>query len=166
MKHQRLQRSAWPFPSAGRLLLEALMLHRPLRRIGLLEDLGTWAHDEERTVDFLIGACLLLRREALDQVGGFDEEFWLYGEEAELQRRMAARGWEVVFTPHARTIHVGGASSAVSETRLRHFYRGQKRFLEKHGGPLAWPLARAALLIGSLLRGRWAAVRVALDRRL
>ena len=50
-----LQRSAWPFPAVWRIWLEALMLHRPLRRIGLLEDLGTWNHDQERTVDFLIG---------------------------------------------------------------------------------------------------------------
>lgn len=161
-----LQRSAWPFPRAGRLLLEAFMLHRPLRRLGLLEDLGTWAHDEERAVDFLIGACLLLRAEALAEVGGFDERFWLYGEEADLQRRLAARGWHVVFTPAATATHVGSASSAVSATRLRHFYRGQKRFLTKHGGPLAWPAARLALLIGSLLRGRWSAARVALTRRL
>jgi len=161
-----LQRSAWPFPRAGRLLLEAFLLHRPLRALGLLEDLRTWGHDEERPVDFLIGACLLLRADALTEVGGFDERFWLYGEEADLQRRLAARGWEVVLTPAATATHVGGASSTVSATRLRHFYRGQKRFLTKHGGPLAWPLARLALLTGSLLRGRWSAARVALERAL
>ncbi len=160
-----LQRSAWPFPRVGRLMLEAFMLHRPLRRLGLLEDLGTWAHDEERPVDFLIGACLLLRRDALDEVGGFDEDFWLYGEEADLQRRLYDSGWEVVFTPRTTTEHVGGASSSVSLTRLRHFYSGQRRFLTKHGGRLAWPLARLALLIGSLLRGRWSAARVAVERQ-
>lgn len=161
-----MQRSAWPFPSPGRLLLEALMLHRPLRRLGLLEDLRTWPHDEERWVDFLIGACLLLRADTLAEVGGFDERFWLYGEEADMQRRLARRGWEVLFTPAATATHVGAASSTLSGTRLRHFYRGQKRFLIKHGGPLAWPLARVALLLGSLLRGRWAAARVAIDGRL
>lgn len=160
-----LQRSAWPFPHAGRLLLEAVLLHRPLRRVGLLEDLGAWPHDEERRVDFLVGACLLLRAEALAEVGGFDERFWLYGEEADLQRRLSARGWEVVFTPAARATHVGAASSKGSVTRLRHFYAGQRRFLVKHEGPLSWPAARLALLLGSLLRGRWSNVRVALERR-
>jgi GT2 family glycosyltransferase/glycosyltransferase involved in cell wall biosynthesis len=156
-----LQRSAWPFPSPGRLALEAVGLHRPLRRIGLLEDLGTWAHDEERTVDFLIGACLLLRAEALAEAGGFDETFWLYGEEADLQRRLADRGWAVVLTPGAEATHVGSASSSESTTRLKHFYSGQRRFLRKHGGPAAWPVAWLSLLVGALLRRRWAVIRVA-----
>jgi GT2 family glycosyltransferase/glycosyltransferase involved in cell wall biosynthesis len=161
-----LQRSAWPFPRASRLLLESLALHRPLARLGLMEDLRLWAHDEERPVDFLIGACLLLRREALTEVDGFDEDFWLYGEEADLCRRLARRGWQVVLAPAARAVHVGGASSGVSRERLRHFYRGQKRFLQKHGRRGAWPLARMALLVGSALRGRWRVVRLALDPRL
>jgi len=160
-----LQRSAWPFPRGGRLLLEAVGLHRPLRSLGLIEDLGTWEHDEERCVDFLIGACLLLRPDALAEVGGFDEGFWLYGEEADLQRRMTARGWEVVFAPAGVATHVGGASSGASLVRLQHFYAGQRRFLRKHGTPLSWPSARLALLVGSLLRRRWNAVRVALERR-
>jgi teichuronic acid biosynthesis glycosyltransferase TuaH len=159
----RLQRSAWPFPQAGRLLLEAFGLHRPLRRLGLIEDLGTWGHDEERTVDFLIGACLLLRSDALQEVGGFDESFWLYAEEADLQRRLASCGWQVLFTPAAATTHVGSASSDASVVRMRHFYTGQMRFLTKHGSRLSWPVARLALLIGSLLRGRWSIARLAID---
>jgi teichuronic acid biosynthesis glycosyltransferase TuaH len=158
-----LQRSAWPFPSARRLLLEAFAVHRILRRTRLLEDLGTWEHDEERPVDFLIGACLLLRREALGAMGGFDETFWLYGEEADLQRRLTNRGWRVVFTPRAVATHVGGASSAVSATRLRHFYLGQKRFLRRHGRAWAWPLAWMALIAGSLIRLRPASLRAAIS---
>ena len=158
-----LQRSAWPFPNAARLLLEAFGLHRPLRRLGVLEDLGTWAHDQERSVDFLIGACLLVRADALAEVGGFDEGFWLYGEEADLQRRLAARGWNVVFTPRAVATHVGGASSRTSIPRLRHLYAGQQRFLRAHGSALSWPTARLALLIGSMLRRRWRQAQIALQ---
>lgn len=158
-----LQRSAWPFPRTSRLLLEAFGIHRILRRTPLFEDLGTWLHDKEREVDFLIGACLLLRTEALNEVGGFDEKFWLYGEEADMQRRMANRGWRVVLAPGALATHVGGASSTESATRLRHFYRGQKRFLKKHGGRGAWPLAWLALVLGSVLRGRRAALQAAVE---
>ncbi|MBA2517002.1 MAG: glycosyltransferase family 2 protein, partial [Solirubrobacterales bacterium] len=157
-----LQRSAWPFPRAGRLLLEAVGLHLPLRRLGLLEDLGTWAHDEQRAVDFLVGACLLIRTAPLKEVNGFDERFWLYGEEADLQKRLSARGRSVVLTPAAEVTHVAGASSTEDVSRLRHFYAGQRRFLEHHGGPLAWPMGRLALLVGSLLRRRWAVVRLAI----
>lgn len=71
-----------------------------------------------------------------------------------------------MLVPAAEAVHVGGASSRSSAVRLRHFYRGQKRFLRKHGGPGAWPVARAALLVGSVLRGRVQAAGVALDPRL
>jgi teichuronic acid biosynthesis glycosyltransferase TuaH len=156
-----LQRSAWPFPQGGRILLEAFGLHRVLRRLGLLEDFGVWDHGEERPVDFLIGACLLFRTETLLEVSGFDESFWLYGEEADLQRRLRSRGWSTIFSPDAVATHVGAASSTDPIPRLRQFYAGQKRFLEKHGSPAAWPMARFALFAGSLLRRRWAAARVA-----
>jgi GT2 family glycosyltransferase/glycosyltransferase involved in cell wall biosynthesis len=160
-----LQRSAWPFPHPVRLLIEAIGLHRLLRRTSRYEDLATWAHDRERKVDFLIGACLLLRAEALAEVGGFDEGFWMYGEEADLQRRLSARGWSVVFTPDAACIHVGGASEIGSVPRLRHFYGAQFRFLRKHEGAAAPIVARLALIIGSLVRGRWRAAWFAIRLR-
>jgi hypothetical protein len=160
-----LQRSAWPFPHPGRYLLEAFGLHRILRRSRFYEDLGIWPHDEERYVDFVIGACLLLRAEALREVGGFDERFWLYGEETDLQRRLTARGWSVIFAPSAQAVHIGGASGMASTLRLRHFYAGQRRFLQKYRGLGAWPSARLALLIGLCLRGRWRAAWVAVSLR-
>jgi len=159
-----LQRSAWPFPRASRLLLEALGLHRPLRRLGLLEDLGTWDHSEEREVDFLIGACLLLRHDALVEVGGFDERFWLYGEEADLQLRLAHRRRSVILAPAALATHLGAASShPTSSRRLRHFYAAQQRFLQKHGPAPAFLVGRLALLVGSLIRMRWEVVWIALS---
>lgn len=160
-----LQRSAWPFPDPWRIVFEALGVHRLLRMTRWYEDLGTWAHDEERPVDFVIGACLLLRSEALTEVGGFDEQFWLYGEEADLQRRLSERGWTVIFCPAAQAVHVGGASGMDSTLRLQHFYTGQRRFLRKHRGTGAWPAARLALLVGSVLRRRWRAARVAITLR-
>jgi GT2 family glycosyltransferase len=155
-----LQRSAWPFPAASRLLLEASGLHRLLRRVTRFGRLDAWPHDAERSVPFLIGACLLLRATALAEVNGFDEAFWLYGEEADLQRRLRTRGWSVVFTPSATATHVGAAASADMHARTRHFYTGQMRFLQKHGGRGSWPIARASLVVGSLLRGRLTAARI------
>ena len=156
-----LQRSAWPFPDPTRLLLEAVGLHRILRRTPFFEDLGTWNHDEERRVDFLAGACLLLRSTALAEVGGFDERFYMYAEEADLQRRLRARGWSVMLTPTAVVTHVGGASATGQASRLSQFYGGQLRFLRKHRGGGAVAIARISLLIGSLLRRRWASARIA-----
>jgi GT2 family glycosyltransferase len=158
-----LQRSAWPFPTVGRLLLEAVGLHRPLRRAGVLEDLGIWDHADERYVDFLVGACLLMRGDALREVGGFDETFWLYGEEADLEQRMHNRGWKVVLSPRAVVTHIGGASSELPVARLRNFYLGQMRFVAKHGPPGSTALARLALIVGSSLRLRWHVVRLAIE---
>jgi hypothetical protein len=160
-----LQRSAWPFPHPARYLLEAFGAHRLLRRSRYYEDLGIWEHDEERCVDFLIGACLLLRTEALREVGGFDDRFWLYGEEADLQRRLADRGWQAVLAPAAQAIHIGSASASAPTSRLRYFYCAQRRYLRQHQGPGAWPVARLALLVGSCVRGRWQAAWVALTLR-
>jgi hypothetical protein len=156
-----LQRSAWPYPHPGRLLLEAFGVHRLLHRFHALEDLGQWAHDEERSVEFLVGACLLLRVEMLTDVGGFDEAFWLYGEEADLQRRARSHGWSAVLAPAATVTHLGGASSTASYTRLRHLYAGQKLFLRKHGAPGSWLVGRFAVLAAALLRGQWTAARAA-----
>ena len=146
----------------SRLLVEALGLHRTLRRLGMMEDAGTWDHDQERAVDFLVGACLRPRMDSVAKVRGFDEESWLYGEEADLRQRLTARGWHVFFTPAALATHVGGASSNISRARLRNPYSGQQRFLRKHRTPISWPFARVALLIGSAARGRWGGFRVAL----
>jgi hypothetical protein len=57
-----------------------------------------------------MGACMLLRRAAVQDVGPFDEGFFLFSEEVEWMRRAADRGWSVVFTPRARCVHVGGAT--------------------------------------------------------
>jgi len=157
-----LQRSAWPFPDPARLLIEAVGLHRLLRKTPFYEDLGIWDHGEERAVDFLSGACLLLRATALEEVAGFDDHFYMYGEETDLQRRLLGRGWSVIIAPGATVTHVGGASAIDGTIRLNQFYGAQMRFLRKHRGVWAVTAARAALLVGSLLRRRWMAARLAL----
>jgi GT2 family glycosyltransferase/glycosyltransferase involved in cell wall biosynthesis len=160
-----LQRSAWPFPTPWRAMLEALLLHRPLRRLGLIEDLGTWAHDYERPVDYVIGACVLLRREALAEIGGFDEAFWLYAEETDLEKRLAARGWSVIFTPAAVATHVGSASSRESEQRLRRFYSGQLRYMRKHHGRGGMVVTWLSLMVGAAVRFQGERLRAALEAR-
>jgi GT2 family glycosyltransferase len=161
-----LQRSAWPFPDPVRLLVEAVGLHRLLRRTRFYEDLGIWDHGQEREVDFVSGACLLLRALALKEVGGFDERFYMYAEESDMQQRLRARGWSVILAPTAAVTHVGGGSATGATSRLIQFYAGQIRFLRKHRGDGAAACGWLALLIGSVLRRRWVAARLALSLRL
>jgi glycosyltransferase involved in cell wall biosynthesis/GT2 family glycosyltransferase len=138
----RRQRPWWPLPSASRSWQEALGLHRLVRA-----DL-----DEPRDVPFIVGACLLVRRDAFEAVGGFDEAFWLYGEEGDLAQRLAGEGWRARYVPSATCVHVGGASGGESDLAFEHFQRGTERFILKHNGRAALLSHRLALLFGSLAR--------------
>lgn len=135
-----LQRAWWPFPTAAAQWGEALGLHR-LRRAPCWEPSGA---------QFLVGACLLVRRAAWEQVGGFDEQFWLYGEEADLAYRLRQAGWGAEHVPAAVCRHIGGASGG--DTVTEEFLRGTERFIAKHHGAAALVSHRVALLCGSVLR--------------
>jgi GT2 family glycosyltransferase len=86
-----------------------------------------------RPVGWLSGACLLARRAAVEAAGFFDEAFFFYFEDIDLCRRIADRGFELVFLPAVRVIHVGGATTSVRPWQSRLEYRrSQLRFYEKH----------------------------------
>lgn len=149
------QQPWWPFPSAGGTWLEAFMLRQ-----------SRWKPNSDTTVrdvDFVVGACLLMRRAIVRQLGGFDERFWLYGEEADLCKRVRNAGFGVRFVPEAITRHVGGASSeSLGASVLTHFARGTERFVLHHQGRVALLSYRVGALVGSALR--IGAMRVTGDR--
>ena len=148
-----LQASCWKFPSPGRAWLEALGVARVFAAHPKLGDYYRWSHDTQREVDFVIGACLLVRREVWEQVGGFDPEFFLYAEETDWQKRMLVAGWSVAFCPDALVTHLGGASGAADTNKTSHlFWQGQERFISKHFGARGWLVFRGALFVGSLVR--------------
>jgi N-acetylglucosaminyl-diphospho-decaprenol L-rhamnosyltransferase len=137
------QRAWWPFPSAVTTWLEAFGLHRLRRPPATGEGL----------VPFVVGACLLVRREQFEALGGFDERFWLYGEEADLCYRARGRGWGTWYVTDAVAWHVGGASGqAIGSLAFEHFQRGTEHFLYKHHGRGALLAHRVGLLTGSVLR--------------
>lgn len=136
------QRPWWPYPSASRSWLEAFGLHRLV------------PHADRRDVPFVVGACFLVRRSVFDALGGFDESFWLYGEEADLCRRAVSAGWRVRYVPEAVSTHVGGASAEAAGAKMvsEQFCLGTDRFVHKHGGRMALASHRLALLAGSAVR--------------
>lgn len=129
-------RVAWPFPTPTLAWAEAVGLGRFVRAPG-----------------FVIGSVLLLADEALTDVGGFDEEFFLYAEETDWQRRATARGWQVAVATDVEAVHVGGASSSDSTLRAALFHAGQERYYRKHHGAGGWQSARLARLAGASVRG-------------
>ena len=148
-----LQRSCFRFPTPRQVWLENLWLSRLFSSRSSLGDYRHWDHATEREVDFVIGACLIVRREVFEQVGGFDERFFMYQEEADWQRRIQAAGWRVLFTPAAQVVHYGGESGRKEPARInRHFFESLDRYAIKHHGVIGFGLIRAAMLIGCSVR--------------
>jgi GT2 family glycosyltransferase len=128
-------RVLWPFPSPARVWRQEAGLGVP--------------HTDE---GFVIGSVLLLRAEALADVGPFDEDFFLYSEETDWQRRAHLRGWRSAVATGVRAHHVGGGTSADPTRRETHFHASQERYLRKHHGATGWAVARTAVLLGSVPR--------------
>lgn len=107
--------------------------------------------EEITSVEWLGSACLMLRRSALDKVGLLDEEYFIYGDEADLQYRLKKAGWDVYYLPHATTIHFGGRSMD-RWRRRKMVYRGKMIFYEKNYGPLYTLLLRIMLGVLSMVK--------------
>ncbi len=103
-------------------------------------------HAREHEPDWVSGACLLARREAFSAVGGFDERFFLYEEDADLCRRVRAAGFQVLFTPQAEARHVKGRSMARAPERARlEYHRSHLLYYSKHVDPLQRAVLRPLL---------------------
>jgi hypothetical protein len=151
----RLQRSCRGFPSVYRVATEYLGLRNLRRRSQLVNGFycGGFAHDEARPVDWVTGACVLVRGEPLRGAGGFDESFFLYSEEVDLLRRLADEGGETWFDPAAGAVHLwAGVTSSDPGPAYREQLRSHVRYLYKHSGPAAARAVRLVLLAGLALR--------------
>jgi GT2 family glycosyltransferase len=150
-----LQPSVRGFPSVWRLATEYLFLRKLAPRSCALNSFygAGFDHDEVREAEFLMGACLLVRREAADTVGLFDEDFFMFSEETDWCYRFRQAGWHVLFTPEAEFVHVGGATTRQNwGPMFREQVRGHLRFLAKHRGPKEAERARRLLLVSLRLR--------------
>ena len=98
-----------------------------------------------------MGACLLVRRAAIDAVGPADEDYFLFSEETDWCYRFRQAGWHVLFYPGAEATHVGGGSHG--GRMFREQIRGHLIFLTKHRGPRTAERARRLLRLSLLLRG-------------
>ena len=151
----RLQRSCRRFPTVFRLATEYLYLRKLAPRSRALNGFycGEFAHDTARRVDWLTGACVLVRRELYERLGGFDEAFFLYSEEVDLLYRASQLGAETWYDPAAEVVHVwGGTAARVSALVLSEQARSHVRYLDKHVSRAAARRARSVLLTGLRLR--------------
>jgi GT2 family glycosyltransferase len=131
-----LEYSARAFPSASAFLFNRYSLLTrlfPKNRFSRRYLLTDWDHASLRDVDWLSGACLLVRREAIAAVGPMDEGFFMFNEDVDWCRRMKNGGWTVTYAPEARAVHDVGASRKRVATRVileRH--RGMIRYFHKY----------------------------------
>lgn len=140
----RREPTVWPGPSPAQSWIGALGIRRSPR------------------FTFLNGAVLLLSRPALDEIGGFDERFFLYAEECDWQYRAVRAGWAVAHVPEVTATHVGGASSANPRHRLERFHVSAVLYVQKwygRAGATLFIAGTAAAALRRLITGGAAARR-------
>jgi GT2 family glycosyltransferase len=149
------QPTCFLFPSALNLLIAALYLNKlfPRSRLWGRERMTWWDGLDSRAVEVVTGCFILVRREAIEQVGVLDESYFMYGEEADWCYRFRKAGWKVLFTPDARIVHLGGVSSAqVKGPMCLQLRASLLLFLRKHRGPVSYVAGCAFVSLFFLLR--------------
>jgi GT2 family glycosyltransferase len=162
-----LQRSVTSFPTVATELWTTLGLDRALPnhpQFGRYK-LTYWAMDDLRAVDSLMGACLMLRRELIDRIGLFDEQFFMYSEEVDLCYRIQRAGSRNYFLPDVEATHIwGGSSRLVPQATFLRLFRSRVQFFRKHYGPGVTTLYKAVLVLAALMRVLGAPILFALRR--
>jgi GT2 family glycosyltransferase len=153
-----LQNSCFMFPSILNWFLFSTYLYRlfPRSRFFGREQMTWWSRNDSREVDVVTGCYMLIRKEAIDQIGPMDERFFMYAEETDWCYRFKAKGWNNRFTPEAAIIHIGGASAVkLGAQRAQITNRSFVRYMFKH-----WSKPRA--LIGVYMLALFYLIRLAL----
>jgi len=143
------QSSRRRFPTLLTALVESTVVQEWWRDSPILRRyyLADTPDDAVQPVDWVVGACLLVRRQVYEQVGGLDEGFFMYSEELDWCRRIKDAGWQVVYLPTAIVVHHEGRSSEqVVPARHLYFQSSKVRYFRKHHGPLQAGLLRRFLL--------------------
>ncbi|MBT6149393.1 MAG: glycosyltransferase family 2 protein [Gemmatimonadetes bacterium] len=136
-------------PGLGAEIVHKLLLHRVFPYFKF----GRWDHRERRNVGWVTGACFMVRRAAVEQVGGLDDRIFMCFEDLEWCMRLRAAGWQIVYEPAGTVIHLEGRSISqrfgemlvVSQQSLFYLF-------DKHFGPLRLHTLRLLTLIEMVLR--------------
>jgi N-acetylglucosaminyl-diphospho-decaprenol L-rhamnosyltransferase len=146
--------SAFRFPTVAREFFRGGQMNRVGRMLGVAE--GIIFPDGPAAVEWVTGASVMLRVDALRQVGLFDTGFFLYFEEVELMHRLTRAGWDMRFVPASRVMHVGGAATGVTDAELHfrssipdYLFASRRRFFARAYGATAARRATWAWLAGN-----------------
>ena len=155
-----VHRSGMRFPSLWNGICDAFALHGLFGRRPLFggQAMADFDWKSRRDVDVLNGWFWLIRRDALDEVGLLDEQFFMYGEDVDWCKRFHDAGWRIVFEPDAASIHYGGGSAEQAPTRFYlEMQRANLQYWSKHHARHTVPLYTAILFLHHLIRlvGYW-----------
>jgi hypothetical protein len=115
--------------------------------------MNRWSLEKYQDVDVLKGACLILRFEALSDVGLLDEDYFIYSEEVDLCYRVQKAGWRLFWVPQAQVIHFSGQSTQqVAQEMFLRLYQGKILYFRKHYGGFAVQIYKLILYAASLWR--------------
>jgi len=146
-----LQPSCSPEPTLRREFIRLFHL-KGVRPDGYYS-MDDWDITAPRLVDTLLGACIMVRREALDQVGLLDERFFMYSEEVDFCTRLRKSGWEIYWTPQAEVVHYGGQSTRlVAAEMFLNLYQAKVQYFRKHRGMFHAMQYKLILLAAGLAR--------------
>lgn len=121
------------FPALRFFLAQALGICRFKRFKHLSQAMNDWDHGETREVDQVMGAFFLMRRDLFEELGGFDERFFVYFEEVDLSFRAKQKGWKTIFLADVHAFHAaGGTSRQVKAHRLFYSLRSRLLYGFKH----------------------------------
>ena len=153
----RITPTGFSFPSPLNVFLALSGLSRAFPRSRLFgrPELSWWDRHSERDVDVVTGMFMLVRREAITQVGLMDEAYFVYSEEADWCYRFSQAGWRRVFTPSARIVHLDGGAKSTSQASKKMFVQLQKSTMIYHRKNLglgAWWMAKLIYIVSNLVR--------------
>lgn len=160
------QHSAFAFPGVWQTAFDLLPLPPRLYNTRLNGRYPRWLYEQGKPfrVDFVLGATMMLRREVIQQVGMFDEQFFMYCEEIDWAMRIQRAGWRVLCVPRARVIHLEGRStSQVRPQSYLNLWRSRFQLYRKHYPPLKVAAIRAVVRLGMSRRLRHLAQERVLD---
>lgn len=162
------QHSVYPLPTIPFTIAFNLGLHRLSSHLGdrlCLE--GSWNPERARVVPWAIGAFLLLRRSAFEEVGGFDERQWMYAEDLDLGWALHDAGWRTRYEPRARVLHCSGAATAIAfgDQRVARFTRATYSVMLRRRGLARTWIAAAINVAGAAARMAWMAPLAGVRRR-
>ena len=151
------QHSAFSFPGLAQIWFDFFPLHARLveSRINGRYPRRRYALGQPFEVDHPLGAALMIRAQTLDQVGIFDERFFIYSEEIDLCHRIKAAGWKIYCVPQAKIVHLVGQSTQQFRDRMFvALWRSRFLMFEKHHGLVFRWMARRLVRLGLWAEGR------------